>query len=654
MSAELIIYGAAYGPKDVTAKVRSLREDQKLSFKVSNDTFGDPWHGNVKTLVVVYKYTAHQVYTKIVEEGDQCIINPPSQPSSALIAKDRLDSSHLEAIQQVSSRKMKDSGGSLVILGAAYGLKNVTEAANGYLSPNGEFDQYASNNVWGDSWKGHKKTLVVVYDYDGLQMLNVVEENERMHFIASPSMAILGASYGLADVTTKVCGLVKNRSLAVKANNETFGDGWEGKKKTLVVTYQYGQQTPLVKFAKENEELEIIYNKTDFFTGSTNPDDLTILGAAYGPSDVTQKTQTLVKNNTLQTEVNNDVFGPDPWHGEKKSLVVVYRYGRNPSMMKVVPEGSQISIAKAVLPYVGLVDTNDLLNDGDILALNAVNGKYIKCASNNMLVAMAANPDDECTLTVKKDVSQSNLFKIRCNNGKYIKVNAETGLALYATGSTEEAAMFSISISVGGGLRLTAVTPAGEIYIHFDSSDSSLRTTSIDQFGACTIFDIALTQTDNGYSKYALDVESLSECDLAWASFIWKLTGGFFLAIGLGPFVATGKAKPGVWALIKSNARAWKAVQDLQKAIASGLGNSGLQVSAMIGVISVLYHESLLWTIFKWMLKSGGWWAVTRALAKIIEILFLPEVEAADLLASFTIWGVQTVEAGLAVGQACN
>ena len=56
-SAELVIYGAAYGPEDVTAKVRNLREDQKLSFKVSNDTFGgDPWHGNEKTLVVVYKY----------------------------------------------------------------------------------------------------------------------------------------------------------------------------------------------------------------------------------------------------------------------------------------------------------------------------------------------------------------------------------------------------------------------------------------------------------------------------------------------------------------------------------------------------------------------------------------------------------------------
>ena len=251
--SELTIYGAAYGPEDVTATVRGLRMDQKLSFTVSDKTFGgDPWHGNEKTLVVVYKYSGEdQVNTKIVVQGDDCTLNPPSQPPSAPITKDQLDSSDLKVIQQVSSRKMKDSGESLVILGAAYGKADVTDQANKKLTSNGEFNEEASNDVWGDSWKGHGKTLVVVYEYDGLQMLDAVKENERMHFIASPAMTILGAAYGLADVTTKVCALVKNRSLAVTANNATFGDSWKGVHKTLVVTYQYGEQTPKVTYAKE-------------------------------------------------------------------------------------------------------------------------------------------------------------------------------------------------------------------------------------------------------------------------------------------------------------------------------------------------------------------------------------------------------------------
>ena len=72
--------------------------------------------------------------------------------------------------------------------------------------------------------KGHKKTLVVVYQYAGLQMLDVVKEHMLMNFIASPPMTIIGAAYGLANVTTKVCALVKNRSLTVTASNKIFGD----------------------------------------------------------------------------------------------------------------------------------------------------------------------------------------------------------------------------------------------------------------------------------------------------------------------------------------------------------------------------------------------------------------------------------------------
>ena len=71
MSAELTIYGAAYGPNDVTAKVRSLRKEQRFSFTVNNETFGDSWYGVRKSLVVVYTYSVShgEVLTTIVEEG---------------------------------------------------------------------------------------------------------------------------------------------------------------------------------------------------------------------------------------------------------------------------------------------------------------------------------------------------------------------------------------------------------------------------------------------------------------------------------------------------------------------------------------------------------------------------------------------------------
>ena len=651
MSAELIIYGAAYGPEDVTAKVRNFCRGQKLSFTVSNSTFGkDPWQRTRKTLVVVYTHNTvyPQVHTIIVEEGSQCVINPPSQQQS--FPKDRLDSTDLRAIQLVSSRQMKADSQSLVILGAAYGMKNVTQSANEHLSPDGKFDQLASSDVWGDTWPGHRKTLVVVYEYDGLQMLDAVKENERLHFIASPPMMILNAAFGLADVTNKVRRLVKNRSLTVTANNETFGDGRPGVKQTLVVVYQYGEEIPLIKFVKENETLKVIYMKQNFYLGPTNPNVLTILAAAYGPSDVTQVVQSLVKGNILQTKIDNGVFGSDPWPDVKKSLVVVYKYGRNPPLMKVVPEGDQISINKVVFPHVGLVDTNNLLNNGDTLALCAVNSKYISYDSNSMLVAVGTVPDDGCAMIIQRD-SQSYFFKIQCSNEKYVRVNADGGCALYAISKAEEATMFSISISVTGGLRLA--TKDG-MYINFDSNDNSLRANYVDPFGANTIFGVAFKQIGDVLSQFMLNVETLSKHDLALASLIWKLSGGFFLAIGLNSFISTSKVNPGVLALIKSNPAAWKAIKNLVKAITNGIGHTGALITSLLGVIGVLYHEGLLWTVFKEMLKPADWIHVTWALGKITEVVFLPEAEAAELLASFTVWGVQIVQAGLDVAQASN
>ena len=646
MSAELIIYGAAYGPKDVTAKVRSLRKDQKLFFRVSNDTFGrDPWFPIKKTLVVVYKYTVtnDKVCTSVFEEGHWCVINPPSQ--QPLSPKNPLDFTDLKAIQQVSSRQMKKSGQPLVILGAAYGIVDVTLKAKSLLLSNGEFNQCASNDIWEDGWKGVTKTLVVVYEYDGLQMLDVVKQNERMHFIASPPMVILGAVYGLVDVTTKVTKLVKNHSLTVTANNSTFSDTWKGNNKTLAVTYQYGEETPIFSIVKEHETMKIIYNKKDIFLGSTNPNVLTILGAAYGPSDVTQKLQSLIKDNTLQTKVNNNVFVYDPWFGKTKSLVVMYRYGRNLPMMKVAREGNQMSINKVMQSYVGLVDTNNLLNGGDTVALNTINGYYFSLDSDNKLVTHDAIPNDKCAMTIKK--CHGNFFIIKCRNGQYVTVNTDAGLVLYATSSEEGATMFSISISVDGGLRLAT---AEGMYVTFDSSSRSLTANSVDHFGADTIFGIAINHITD---RLPQNEELLSKLDLAWASFIWKLTGGFFLVIGLGLFISTEKVKTGMLWLIKSSAIAWKAISDLVKSIANGLGNTAALVAQMLDVIGVLYHEGLLWIIFKEMLKSTGWIPITWPLAKITQVFCLPTAtKAAELLATSTIWGVQTVEAGLIVSQA--
>ena len=193
------------------------------------------------------------------------------------------------------------------------------------------------------------------------------------------------------------------------------------------------------------------------------------------------------------------------------------------------------------------------------------------------------------------------------------------------------------------------------VFIRLDSTDGDhLKADSIDYLSASTIFDIAMQAIHPMLLKQLqMDVE-ISECDKAWISFIWSLVGGFFLAIGLGPFIATGEAKPGLLNLIKSSPAAWKALMKFKDAILASKGNISAVITGGLGVISVLYKEGLLWTIFKMALKAGIWWIIAKAIAKIIQVVFLPETEVAELLASFTTWAIQTVQSGLGVGQACN
>lgn len=430
MSNELIICGAAYGKADVTGEIRSLRKDQKLSVKASNDVFGDSWPKHKKSLVVVYKYGNSSAKVKVVQEDEIINISPPSTQNVG-DRNDRLSLS-LNAIA-TTSRKEK-SPLKLNILGAAYGITDVTSRAQSFVTADKSFFQKASNDVWGDGWPGYEKTLVVVYEYSDLFMLDIAVEGDQMQFVASPPLKIIGAAHCLNNVKEKVKALTKNRSFKLYADNATFGDGWPGVIKTLMIVYQYGEEQPLLAIAKESNLLEFVYTQGKEYYGSTNPNILTILGASYGPKNVTEKATNLVKDgSTLKVEASDDVFG-DPWVGNKKRLAIVYRYGRNAPQIQVVQQNSSISVSVSEpQPYADLIETNSLLEDGDPFALVALNGMFISCDSESKLTATGRTAGQGCKLTVKKDNASGQFFKLESDNGKFVVVGK--GSYLYAKGN---------------------------------------------------------------------------------------------------------------------------------------------------------------------------------------------------------------------------
>lgn len=189
----------------------------------------------------------------------------------------------------------------LNIVYAVYGLTDVTDIAKRKATSIGEFDVIASDEVWEfendniTDWPARNKTLVVVYTYGNRYMIDIAVRGQKMYFTLSPPLHILGAAYGIKDVTEKAMTFVKNCSFSATANDKTFEDRWAWRKKTLVVVYQYGDEKPRVATAIEGENLEFRYKRSDVELSKicSDPFILTILGAAYGPADVTEKVQCL-------------------------------------------------------------------------------------------------------------------------------------------------------------------------------------------------------------------------------------------------------------------------------------------------------------------------------------------------------------------------
>jgi hypothetical protein len=245
---KLTIWGASYGPADVTAALRTrVGGDQTLGFTADNATFGDSWPGVRKTCVIVSSYGGAGVDTDIVIESGANSTMP---------------------------------GDDLQILGAAYGKADVTAAVAAAVDrradPNA-LDIAADNATFGDSWPGVPKTLTVVFRYgsDGAPVIKVAREGERLSVGAADHAASLGkispetrspgfltlwgASYGPEDVTDKAAGYCgSDQALAFTADNMTFGDSWPGVRKTCVLVSSYYPQPPVVTIAEEDGGCKLV------------------------------------------------------------------------------------------------------------------------------------------------------------------------------------------------------------------------------------------------------------------------------------------------------------------------------------------------------------------------------------------------------------
>ena len=654
--ASLKILGAAYGPANVTREVFDKVSSNSLQFKVSD--LEDTWPGKHKSLVISYQYTGQPVKLEIVPDSGTCSIHPPpgsSKQSSKVV--DILPAHWNGEIASTVGRRSLQSAANqsnITILGAAWGLDNVTSQAQEKIVDKKKFDSIASNAAWGkDGWPGKTKTLVVIYKYDGaVPMVQIVIENGTMTFVASPPMYVLGAAYGLADITNQVQGMIQNRQLNLIPVH-AFKDSWPGHNKSFVLVYQYGNQMPKLAIYNENDSVGILYSSTCEYNDFTNPARLTIISAVYGLKDVTTIVKSKVdKEDTCLNNlaVNNSTF-TDGWPGNRKTLVVVYQYGRDIPSLTITQEDGSLSIAKKFTPFNSLLDPRNMLHTGDTVAFLASNYQYVTCDSQNKLVASGTSPGGNCQLQVAvfpEEGGQESFTIMSKTTSMYVVIDSDNSLSM--TGNSSMAAKFTLSLSTSGEFRLASKDTKQYVRL---TQDLHLKADSSDFYGASTSFQLAVDTQNLNLLYHDVKLESLSDCDKAWLAFIWQLTGGFFSALGLGPFISTGAPNPGLLALLRSNSTVWTATQRLQQTLLASTSVAS-RVLAGVSIFSVLYHEGFLWGVIKFFLKLGGWYLVTKVLAKVIQTVFLPEGEAALLLASFTVWAIQLTKSSLDLQSICS
>ena len=159
----------------------------------------------------------------------------------------------------------------LTVLGAAYGPRDVTSTLNSRVTDYRALSVQAANSIFGNSWRGTTKSLVVVYQHEGYEpVTSIVHQDNTLSILSRPAvynlsvpdcqsypLRIVGAAYGLAEVTGKVRSLVRNQHLDVVATNNVFRNSWPGTLKTLVVVYQEGNGPYKTKFVSQGNRLQI-------------------------------------------------------------------------------------------------------------------------------------------------------------------------------------------------------------------------------------------------------------------------------------------------------------------------------------------------------------------------------------------------------------
>lgn len=208
------------------------------------------------------------------------------------------------------------------------------------------------STLTGDSRRGRNRALrMQLRDSNGSNRTVTYRDRQQVNLQILGSnqgtLRITRAQYGannrFTDVTDRLNSAIRNDRLSMQVNNDTMGgDPVNNVVKTLRVGYTFNGRSDEVVI-NENGRLEL--------PGSyATSNQLHINRAQYGAndrfSDVTNRLNSAIRNNSLSMQVNNDTMGGDPINNVVKTLRVGYTYnGRSDEV--VVNESGRLELPRS-------------------------------------------------------------------------------------------------------------------------------------------------------------------------------------------------------------------------------------------------------------------------------------------------------------------
>ena len=295
------------------------------------------------------------------------------------------------------------------------------------------------------------------------------------------------------------------------------------------------------------------------------------------------------------------------------------------------------------------IDATAAFDTGDELKVQAPNDKWVMVVDGTVTATANLPPASWLVVTVVET-------GITISDNDKFWVVADGVLHASAT-SVNQAAIFTPLMTMEGAMVLRS--PDGQyVNVRADGALILASATSLDavaQFGG-QVQPVASTELMARWQVRDISA-GFSQCDIDIASLCWQITGGFFLALGLGPYMAgsTDPKKLGIGGILRTSPTVWAKVTAVWEAVKN---NPDISVTAAAGlaaeVLTAAWHAGLLWKLIKFLLTQAGWMLLFQVFSWVLSWVIAPELMVAELLASFMVWATGLINTAVAISRDCG